>query len=155
MRPGIYGWAILVLLVAGAVPARADHLVISQVYGGGGNAGATFTNDFIELLNASDAPISLLGYSVQYASTTGNSWQVTTGFSKTLQPGQYFLIQEAQGTGGTTSLPTPDAIGTINMSATAGKVALVNTTTAADHRISPGKFRHRGSRRLWQRHRLF
>ncbi|HUQ99819.1 MAG TPA: hypothetical protein VM166_10215, partial [Gemmatimonadaceae bacterium] len=28
------------------------RIVISQVYGGGGNAGATFNKDFIELFNA-------------------------------------------------------------------------------------------------------
>jgi hypothetical protein len=52
MRTRVCGWAITILLVAGAVPVRAG-LVISQVYGGGGNSGATYKNDFIELLNAS------------------------------------------------------------------------------------------------------
>ncbi len=128
MRIGICAWVILVLVVAGSVPARAG-LVISQVYGGGGNSGATFKNDFIEIFNASNATINLLGDSVQYASATGSTWQVTT-LSGTLQSGQYYLIQEAQGTGGTTNLPNPDAIGTISMSATAGKTALVEGTTA-------------------------
>ncbi len=41
-----------------------------------------------------------------------------------------YLVQEAAGGGGTTSLPTPDATGSISMSATVGKVALCNTTTA-------------------------
>ncbi len=41
---------VLVLLVqpAGAV---SPNLVVSQVYGGGGNTGATFTDDFIEIFN--------------------------------------------------------------------------------------------------------
>ncbi|MCP6582623.1 hypothetical protein NL505_29795, partial [Klebsiella pneumoniae] len=50
--------------------------------------------------------------------------------SVTLQPGQYFLVQQAAGTGGTTALPTPDATGTVAMGGTAGKVALVSSTTA-------------------------
>ena len=33
-----------------AAPA-AGQIVISQVYGGGGNTGATYRNDFIELFN--------------------------------------------------------------------------------------------------------
>jgi hypothetical protein len=45
--------------------------VISQIYGGRGNLGATYTHDFIELFNPTDAPISLTGWSIQYASATG------------------------------------------------------------------------------------
>ena len=110
--------------------ANAQSVVISQVYGGGGNSGSVYRNDFIELFNPTTNPVSLTGWSVQYASATGSTWQVTNLTNFTLQPGQYYLIQQAQGTGGTTNLPTPDAIGTIAMSGTAGKVALVNSTTA-------------------------
>ena len=105
-------------------------LVISQVYGGGGNSGATFRNDFIELYNSSGNPIALSGLSVQYASAAGTSWQTTALTSITLAPGQYYLVQEAAGSGGTVSLPTPDATGAIAMSATNGKVALVVGTGA-------------------------
>ena len=41
-------------------------LVISEVYGGGGNAGATYTNDFVEIYNPTSAPISLNNKSLQY-----------------------------------------------------------------------------------------
>jgi hypothetical protein len=110
--------------------AISNTIVISQVYGGGGNSGATLKNDFIELFNRGNSSVSLTGWSVQYASTAGSSWQVTSLSSVTLAPGQYYLVQEAVGAGGTTALPTPDAIGTIAMAAGAGKVALVNGTTA-------------------------
>ena len=102
-------------------------LSISQVYGGGGNSGATYKNDFIELYNGSSAPVNLTGWSVQYGSSGGTTWAATI-LSGTLAVGQYYLVQEAVGSGGTTNLPTPDATGTIAMSATAGKVALVNST---------------------------
>ena len=95
-----------------------------------GNAGSTYTNDFIELFNRGTTPVSLNGWSVQYASAAGTTWTATNLTNVTLQPGKYYLVQEALGAGGTTPLPTPDATGTIAMSATAGKVALVNTTTA-------------------------
>jgi hypothetical protein len=107
-------------------------VVISQVYGGGGNAGSIYTNDFIELHNKGSLPVSLAGWSVQYSSVTGNTWSVTnsTNLTGTIQPGAYYLIQELAGAGGTTSLPLPhDATGTISMSATGGKVVLVSTTT--------------------------
>jgi len=107
-------------------------IVISQIYGGGGNSGATYKNDFIELRNIGSSDINLSGYSVQYASSTGSfsSGNITALPSYTLHAGQYFLIQEAAGSGGTSNLPTPDATGSINMSATVGKVALVYGTTA-------------------------
>jgi len=114
-----------------SIPASAvsSTVVISQVYGGGGNSGATLRNDFIELFNRGGSPVDVTGWSVQYASATGTTWQ-TTPLSGIIPPGGYYLVQQAQGTGGTVDLPTPDATGTIAMSATAGKVALVNTSTA-------------------------
>lgn len=105
------------------------QVVISQVYGGGGNSGATYKNDFIEIFNRGNAAVNLSGWSVQYASATGTSWQVTA-LTGSIAPGQYYLIQEAAGSGGTTALPTPDATGSVAMSGTAGKIALVNSTTA-------------------------
>ena len=117
-------------LRAGTALAVSNGVVISQVYGGGGNSGATLKNDFIELFNRGASPVSLNGWSVQYASAAGTTWQVTNLTNVSLAPGGYYLVQEAQGAGGTTNLPTPDATGTIAMSATAGKVALVNSTTA-------------------------
>ncbi|MEZ4615572.1 MAG: lamin tail domain-containing protein [Caldilineaceae bacterium] len=72
--------------------AASPNIVISQVYGGGGNSGATYTNDFIELFNRGAALVDLSGWSVQYASATGPTWQ-KTDLSGTVQPGQYYLIQ--------------------------------------------------------------
>jgi predicted extracellular nuclease len=111
---------------AGAVSA---DVVISAVYGGGGNNGATLTNDYIELHNLSSSPVTVANWSVQYASATGASWQVTN-LSGTIAGNGFYLVQEAAGSGGTTPLPTPDATGAIAMSGTAGKVALVTSTTA-------------------------
>src|SRR6185436_5805985 len=68
-------------------------------------------------------------WSVQAFVSTSSTWEVTPLPNFTLQPGQYFLIQESQGAGGTDNLPTPDAVGTIAVSSTSTKVALVNNTT--------------------------
>ena len=68
------------------------------------------------------------GWSVQYASAGGSSWQVTN-IDGTIAPGAHYLVQEAAGDGGTTPLPAPDATGTIAMSGTAGKVALLTDRT--------------------------
>jgi predicted extracellular nuclease len=110
--------------------------VISQVYGGGGNSGAPFTHDFVEIFNRSTGPVSLAGWSLQYASATGTgnfgatTTQITELPSVTLAPGQYYLVQQAGGTTGA-PLPTPDDVDStpINLAGTAGKLALVSTAT--------------------------
>ncbi|MBP6686239.1 MAG: Ig-like domain-containing protein, partial [Lacibacter sp.] len=117
------------LFVTAFILNSSSQVVISQVYGGGGNSGATYTHDFIELFNKGTNSVSLNGWSVQYASATGTSWSKTDLTSITLAPGQYYLVRQAQGAGGTTALPTPDATGTIAMSGTAGKVVLLNINT--------------------------
>ena len=129
MRRGPVVLAVVALLVAGLAYAASPNVVISQVYGGGGNSGATYTNDFVELFNRGAVAVDVTGWTVQYASSTGTSWSKTI-LSGTIQPGQYFLVQEAKGSGGTVALPAPDATGTIAMSASSGKVALVNNQTA-------------------------
>jgi hypothetical protein len=124
--------AALLWSLAVAPPAAAQDppatVVISQVYGGGGNSGALFTHDFMELFNPGGAPVSLAGWSLQYASAAGSTWQVTP-LSGTLAPGGYFLVQQAAGAGGSQPLPAPDATGGTAMSATNGKVALVAGST--------------------------
>ena len=128
----VFCLAVVLVLLVGIAPATANvggtNVVISQVYGGGGNSGATYTNDFIELYNPTSAAISLAGWSVQYAATTGVNWQ-KTDLSGSIPAGGYYLVQEAQGAGGTTPLPTPNATGAIPMAATAGKVLLLDTNT--------------------------
>ena len=122
----------LLLHRADTVRAVSSGVVISQVYGGGGNSGAPWRNDFIELFNRGTSPVSLNGWSVQYTSAAGTStWLVTNLTNVTLAPGQYYLVQEAAGANLTApSLPTPDVTGSIAMSATNAKLALVSNTTA-------------------------
>lgn len=122
-----------VCLALCASPADAHppaQPVISQVYGGGGNVGAPYQNDFIELFNRSGAPINLSGYSVQYAPAPSlGSWLVTP-LTGTLAIGQYLLVAEGNAGGGAgIPLPTADAIGTTNMDTNTGKVALVSSFT--------------------------
>lgn len=105
-------------------------VVISQVYGAGGNSGAAYQNDFVELFNPTPSAQSLDGWSVQYASATGTSWQVVSLPNFSLQPGQYFLVKLTSGGATGAPLPTEDVSGSINMSGTNGKVALVNSTSA-------------------------
>ncbi len=114
----------------------SEGIVISQIYGGGGNSSAPFTNDFVELFNRGTVPVSINGWSIQYASATGtgnfgaSSTMLTELPNVTIQPGQYYLVQQAGGATGS-PLPTPDLIDAtpIAMAAASGKVALANIST--------------------------
>ena len=112
--------------------AVSPNIVISQVYGGGGNTNATYQSDFIELYNRGSVAVDVSAWSVQYASTGGTNWS-RTNLTGSIPPGAHYLVKESTGTscgGGTTPcgvpLPTPDVTGTIAMAVGAGKVALVS-----------------------------
>ncbi|WP_323183356.1 lamin tail domain-containing protein [Streptomyces sp. NBC_00038] len=124
--------AFVLTAIPAAFATPSATLVISEVYGGGGNSGATLTRDFIELGNAGSASQDLSGYSVQYlpgSPSASSQWGVTA-LTGSVAAGGRFLIAEAAGTGGTVALPTADATGTTAMSATTGTIALVSGTTA-------------------------
>jgi hypothetical protein len=110
------------------VEAASANIVISEVYGGGSNSGANYQNDFIELYNLGTTPVDLSTWSVQYAGATGTSWNKTI-LTGTIQAGGYYLIKAAGTNTSLPALPTPDAVSTLNLSGTAGKLALLNTTT--------------------------
>ncbi|MCW2758434.1 MAG: multifunctional nuclease/2,3-cyclic-nucleotide, partial [Nocardioidaceae bacterium] len=105
-------------------------LVVSEVYGGGGNTGATYTNDFIELYNPTAAAIDVSNLSVQYRSASGSGAFAATRLTGSVPSHGHYLVAEAKGTGGSTPLPTPDATGTIAMSGTTGTVLLAAQPTA-------------------------
>ncbi len=117
-----------VLLLRPLSAVAAGDVVISQIYGGGGNSGAAYRNDFVELFNRGTNTISLSGWSVQYSAGSGASWQSVPLFGP-LAAGQYFLAQLASGGANGPALPEPDALGNLNLGASAGKVALVSSTT--------------------------
>lgn len=128
---------LLSLLVATSLFGQvANHIVISEVYGGGGNSGSTWKNDFVELYNPTNAPVNITGWSVQYGSIDKPMSQVTM-LTGTIQPKSFFLVQESQGAGGTKDLPTPDVVGVIPMASGSGKVALVRDGSLVSGPIDP------------------
>src|SRR5687767_4922910 len=116
------------LLFALVSSSSFAQVVINEVYGGGGNSGATYKNDFVELYNNGNAAVELTGWSVQYATASGATWQVTN-LSGSIPAKGYFLIKQSAGTGGTTELTNPDVTANVSMAAGGGKVVLVNTTS--------------------------
>jgi len=125
------------LLLPSAAVASTSGIVVSQVYGGGGNSGATFQNDFVELFNAGASAVDISGWTVQYATAAGTSWQ-TTPLSGTIPAGRYYLVQLASSAAVGAPLPVPDATGTSNLAATGGKIALVRSGTALTCGASAG-----------------
>ena len=106
----------------------STDIVISQLYGGGGNAGAPLTNDYVELFNRGAGAVSVAGWSVQYAAASGTSW-AKANLSGTIPAGGYYLVQLATSGSVGAGLPAADATGTMNMSGTSGTVALVTNQT--------------------------
>jgi len=134
--------SLIVLLVTASLAAPAAHgaspdLVVSQVFAGGGNAGASFANDYVELFNRGSSTVDLTGWSIQYATATGTSWS-PTALAGTLAPGRRYLVQFASAAAVGSPLPVPDASGTTNLATSGGKVALVRDTAALTCGASAG-----------------
>jgi hypothetical protein len=134
-------WLVLfckVALVTTSVSLFAQSgIVISQVYGGGGNSGATLRNDYVELFNRSRSPLTVDGWTLQHTSANGSSWD-RAYLNGTVQPGQYYLIQLAQGNSGSVSLPSPDASSGMNISATSSKIVLVSNSALLSGSLPSG-----------------
>ncbi len=114
---------------AGSFTVTQNPVLISQVYGGGGNSGAPYNADYVELYNRGATAVSLAGWSVQYASASGTTWQ-TTALGGTIAAGKFYLVKLGSNGANGAALPAGDTVGAINMSGTNGKVALRNSATA-------------------------
>ena len=117
------------LLAVPARPASLSGVVVSQVYAGGGNTGASFDHDFVELFNPGAGPADVSGWSIQYASAGSGTWQ-TTILAGQIPAGHYFLVQLNSAASIGAALPVADAFGTTNMAVSGGKVALVTDGVA-------------------------
>src|SRR6185436_6043550 len=95
-------------------------VVISQIYASGGEAGATYRNDFVELFNRGDTTVNLSGWSLQFASATGTAWTRVNLGTFSLVPGQHYLLQLGSGGAAGSVLPAPDAATGISLSSTGG-----------------------------------
>ena len=117
------------LSTASVADSASPGVVVSQVYAGGGNAGAGFANDFVELFNRGSAAVDVGSWTVQYAPAAGTAWQATA-LSGSIAPGRFYLVSLASTAAVGAALPKPDASGTTNLAASGGKVALVRGAAA-------------------------
>lgn len=121
--------AVVAVQPAHADPTAASHVVINEVYGGGGNSGATWTHDFVELLNPTSTDVSVKGWKLEYLTGKGKVAN-TCSLAGVVKAGGHFLVQEARGDGGSKALPTPDAECSAFMSATKGSVRITDASGA-------------------------
>lgn len=146
MRKTAIALLALGLVAMMAASASASNVVrISQVYGGGGNTGATYSNDYVELFNSGGVAVDISGWSLQYGSATGtvNLGDCTNCLTvfpagASIPPCGYYLVQLAAGTT-VIDIPLPVAADLVvpqasanNLSGTSGKIGLKsNAVTTA------------------------
>jgi len=125
------------LLFPTTAHAKKSRIVVNQIYNEGGNANTTFRNDFVELFNAGSVTVDVSGWTVQYGTAAGTTWQ-TTALSGTIAAGRYYLVQLASNSDVGAALPPADATGTSNLGGTSGKIALVRGGAALTCGASAG-----------------
>lgn len=108
--------------------SASAQVVISQIYGGGGNSGATYKQKYVELFNAGSASVTLTGKSIQYASSAGTNWSGKVNLSGSIAANGYFLVVVGSGSNGTDIPVTADQTGSMSPAASNGNLALVNGT---------------------------
>ena len=136
-RIGI-GFLAVVALVAAPLTSLSSQastagtgVVINEVYLSGGSTGAAYANKFVELYNPGTSSVSLAGWSLQYrpATNTGAASGVVA-LSGSIAPAGYFLVQGGSNGSNGAPLPTPDVVGTLNPSGSAGTIILSTTSSA-------------------------
>jgi hypothetical protein len=127
----------LLLAATSASGSGAGTIVVGEVFAAGGNSGAAYANDYVELFNRGASAVTVDGWTIQYASAASTTWQ-STALSGSIPAGGRYLVQLASGGANGSVLPAPDATGTSNLAVTGGKVAVVDNATALSCGASPG-----------------
>jgi hypothetical protein len=137
----------LILFAPSSLAVRAQtisgspDLVISQVYTRGGEPGASFRSDFVEIFNRGTEPVDMSGYGLHIATISGPA-SLIVRFSSTrsvvVQPGRYLLIGlKGDSSGGGQPLPAPD----VDLSILPEPVPVnLNTTTGLIALLRPNSF---------------
>jgi Lamin Tail Domain len=124
-------------VAASASGSGAGNIVVSEIFAAGGNSGASYTNDYVELFNRGSSAVSLAGWNLQYGSATGTTW-ASTALSGSVPAGGHYLVQLASGGSNGSALPAPDATGTSNLAVSGGKVQVVNAGAGVEDLVGWG-----------------
>ena len=126
------GLAVSALTFAPAEAAPDNSgLVISEVYGAGGNAGAVYNADFVEILNPTGSSVDLLGKYVSYRSSTGSAGGSPVALKGSLPAGGRFLVRMSSTSGSAPAVPA-DLVASpaVSMAAGGGQVFLTDNAQA-------------------------
>src|SRR5579859_4902665 len=115
----------------------AGSIVVSQVFAAGGNSGAPYANDYVELFNRGASAVSVSGWTLQYSSASGTTWQ-STALTGSVPAGGHYLVGLASGGTNGSALPATDATGTSNLAVTGGKVQVVNAGSGVEDLVGWG-----------------
>ncbi|MBA3243221.1 MAG: lamin tail domain-containing protein [Acidobacteria bacterium] len=129
------GLLTAILFIISPLHARAQSdarpkVVISQIYSRGGEAGATYRNDYVELFNRGETAIDINQWALQFTSFNGSrSSSTMVSFISSrgilVEPGKFVLVQLAGGANGNL-LPSPDFnVPLVNLGENGGQIALV------------------------------
>ena len=108
MNNKVLSATFIVALAAGTVSVVAptasaapdgSNVVINEVYGGGGNKGAVFNTDFVELYNPTDQPIDVTGWTIEQRATNNNLGNTHT-LTGVVPAKSTFLITSTPGSNG-------------------------------------------------------
>ncbi len=110
----------------GVTSTSCSPVVISQVYPGGGNSGATLNVDFVELHNRTSSAVNLSGWSLQYQSVSAPSW-ASFPLSSTIPPWGFLLVQIGSPGAAGSAVSSDVTWPAMGLGAAAGKVALATT----------------------------
>jgi uncharacterized protein len=127
----------LSLAAASARGSGSGSIVAAEVFAAGGNSGAAYANDYVELFNRGSGSVAVDGWTLQYASAGSTTWQATA-LSGAIPAGGRYLVQLASGGTNGAGLPAPDATGSSNLAVTGGKVAVVHDATTLSCGASAG-----------------
>ncbi|MFZ4725131.1 MAG: S8 family serine peptidase [Paludibacter sp.] len=105
-------------------------VMITQVYGGGGNSGATYKSDFIEFLNTTDSDINISGWCLYYIAATSSSTSQKFEFpaNTIIKAGKFFALKGGEGAGTQPAWNVIfDGTCTLNLSGSTGKILLLTS----------------------------
>lgn len=100
------------------IKAQREHLIINQVYGGGGKGSTPISHSFIELYNPTSEAVDLIGYRVKY---TSKGKEQTLELSGTIPSRGSWLIQ-----GAAEDTAEPDLVYTVDAADTQWELAISN-----------------------------
>ena len=132
---------ILIIVILLLNQCLNSQVLISEIYGGGGNSGAPFNQDYISITNYGGTIQNINGWSLQYAAST-STFNSKVNLSGNISPGEVIYICYASGGMNGGPLPfTCNFTSSTNLNMIDGKVALANNMTTVDNTagmVTPG-----------------